>query len=357
MVKNVSRPIAYKHVLNKIWDDQGHEDARPKTVTVDILYAGKVIDTVTLGDKEAGGIGSWTYTWYSQETEEDRIYTSKGITTEKLNEGNGYKIQLPAGDGVWNVSERQTDDLKYYTWSLKHESYADYKTSSQQTSGSGQEPAEGSGDAEPAEGSGDGTPAEETVEPEKPDADCIETFNLTNKFETRRVRIKKHLINYLNHNDGDEAYANATVVFDVKGYIGESTTPVYENQVGMTFKNPGNQEIVLNNIPVKVTRVVAKEIYNTNYKEVDGNYEITRDITGVKDEDLDDIDGVVIEEDPIGDGKTIKCITFIFEFKNDYDGPPKYGSGIVNKYDKNDKGEYEYEPYPDTSGIYPLTQR
>ena len=149
------------------------------------------------------------------------------------------------------MAERQTDELKYYTWSLKHESYVEYKTSSQQTSGSGQEPAEGSGDAEPAEGSGDGTPAEgEIVEPEKPDADYIEYFNLTNKFETKRVRIKKHLINYLNHNDGNEEYANATVVFDVKGYIGTSTKPVYENQVGMTFTDPGRQEIVLNNIPV-----------------------------------------------------------------------------------------------------------
>lgn len=73
-------------------------------------------------------------------------------------------------------------------------------------------------------------------------------------------------------------------------------------------------------------------------------------------ENPEEVEGVVIEEDPIGDGKTIKCITFIFEFENDYDGPPKYGSGIVNKYDKNDKGDYEYEPYPDTSDIYPPTQ-
>ena len=343
VVKTVKRPVAYKHVLNKIWDDKGHEDARPKTIKVDILYAGKVIDTVTLGDKEAGGIGSWTYTWYSQEAE-GRYYASKGITTEKLNENNGYKIDLPQGDGVWNVSEQQTDDLKYYTWSLEHKSYVDYKTSSQQTDGSGQEPAEGSGDAEPAEGSGDGTSAEGgTAEQEKPDADYIETFNLTNKFETRRVRIKKHLINYLNHNDGKETYANATVAFDVKGYIGDSTTPVYHNQVGMTFKNPGNQEIVLNNIPVKVTRVVVEEIYSTNY-EVVGDNPIEKDITKEGD--------VVIEKDTLADGTTIDCPTFIFEFENDYDGPPKYGSGVVNKYDKGTDNDYHYEPNADTSGIY-----
>ena len=122
----------------------------------------------------------------------------------------------------------------------------------------------------------------------------------------------------------------------------------------MTFTKPGNQEIVLNNIPVKVTRVVAKEIYNTNYEEVNKNYEITRDITDV--EDPTTVPGVVIEKDSIGEGKTIDCITFIFEFENDYKGPPKYGSGIVNKYDKNDKGEYEYEPYLDTSDIFPPTQ-
>ena len=353
VIKTVNRPVAYKHVLKKIWEDEGHKDARPDKIYVDILYGitdPATIDTVTLSEEN-----DWTYIWYSQEADVDRYYASKGVETTVLNKDNGYKIELPPGDGVWNVSEQQTDDLKYYSWSLKHESYKDYKTASQQTSGSGQEPAEGSGDAEPAEGSGDGTPAEgETVEPEKPDADYIEYFNLTNKFETKRVRIKKHLINYLNHNDGDEAYANATVVFDVKGYIGTSTKPVYENQVGMTFTKPGNQEIVLNNIPVKVTRVVAKEIYNTNYEEVNKNYEITRDITDV--DDPTTVPGVVIEKDSIGEGKTIDCITFIFEFENDYKGPPKYGSGIVNKYDKNDKGEYEYEPYPDTSDIFPPTQ-
>ena len=335
VVKTVKRPVAYKHVLKKSWNDKGHEDARPESVEVEIKYGiteNILSDTVTLSKDN-----NWTYVWYSQEAEENRIYTSKGVTTALLNDENGYTVDLPEGDGVWRVLEKDSAELNYYTVTLDVTSPDN--SSSQQTDGSGQEPAEGEDDVVP------GSPA-----------DVTEFFTLTNKFETKRVRIKKHLINYLNHNDGDEAYANATVVFDVKGYIGESTTPVYENQVGMTFTKPGNQEIVLNNIPVKVTRVVAKEIYNTNYKEVDGNYEITRDITGVKDEDIEGVDGVVIEEDPIGDGKTIKCITFIFEFENDYDGPPKYGSGIVNKYDKNDKGDYEYEPYPDTSDIFPPTQ-
>ena len=334
VVKTVSRPVAYKHVLRKSWNDEGHEDARPTSVEVEIKYGTTkniLTDTVTLTKDN-----NWTYVWYSQEAEENRIYTSKGVTTALLNDENGYTVDLPEGDGVWRVLEKDSAELKYYTVSL--DIVSPDNSASQQTDGSGQESAEGEDDVVP------GSPA-----------DVTEFFYLRNTFETKRVRIKKHLINYLNHNDGNEAYANATVAFDVKGYIGESTTPVYENQVGMTFTKPGDQEIVLNNIPAKVTRVVVKEIYNTNYEEVDGNYEITRDITGV--EDPRDVEGVVIEEEQLDEETTIKCITFIFEFKNDYDGPPKYGSGVVNMYKKGSDGKYHYEPYSDTSGIYPLTQR
>ncbi len=316
VVKTVSRPVAYKHVVSKSWNDKGHEDARPASIEVEIKYGiteNILTDKVTLTKEN-----DWTYVWYSQEAEEDRIYTSKGVETALLKEENGYTVELPKGDGVWRVLEKGSDDLKYYTVSLGMGSEGDYD-----------------------------------VVPGDP-ADVTEFFKLTNKFETKRVRIKKHLINYLNHNDGDEAYANATVAFDVKGYIGDSTTPVYENQVGMTFTKPGNQEIVLNNIPAKVTRVVVKEIYNTNYEEVNGNYEIERDISAIDDPDDP---GVIMETDTLDDGTTVDCPTFIFEFENDYDGPPKYGSGVVNMYKKGSDGKYHYEPYSDTSGIYPLTQR
>ena len=307
VVKTVKRPVVYKHVLHKTWDDRGHEKARPEKIDVDIYYgtaSTEKIDTVTLSEDN-----DWTYIWYSQEAADNRIYTSKGVTTAVLNEGNDYTIPLPAGDGVWRVSEQQTADLDYYTVSV-----------TQQTAG------------------------EATA-----DAESTEYFNITNKYGTKRVRIRKHLINYLNHNDGQETYANATVAFDVKGYIGDSTAPSYHNQVGMTFTKPGNQEIVLDSIPVKVTRVVVEEIYSTNYKVV-GQNPIEKDITREGD--------VVIETRTLEDGTTIDCPTFIFEFENDYDGPPKYGSGVVNTYGRNDNGGYSYKPNADTSEIYkPESQR
>ena len=333
VIKTVRRPVAYKHVLHKKWDDKGHEGARPTSVDVEIYYGDadgtSKIDTVTLSENN-----NWTYIWYSQEAADARIYTSKnpktgvGVETEVLNDKNGYTIELPPGDKVWGVLEKQTADLDYYTVSLGPVIVQEgNNTSSQQTDGSGQEP-EGEEDEYDT-----GAPA-----------DVTEFFKLTNKFETRRVRIIKHLLNYLDHNDEGETYANTTVAFDVKGYVGPSTTPSYHNQVGMTFTAPGDQEIVLNNIPVKVTRVVVEEIYNPNYVVVGAN-PIEKDITKQGD--------VVIEIDTLDDGTTIECPTFIFEFTNKHDGPPKYGSGIINKYEKDDKGEYKYIKYSDTSGIYP----
>jgi len=64
-LKMSSRPVVYEHTVFKDWQDDGHTAARPETVNVDIFYGETKIDTVTLGEGE-GGIGSWSYTWYSQ---------------------------------------------------------------------------------------------------------------------------------------------------------------------------------------------------------------------------------------------------------------------------------------------------
>ena len=42
----------------KVWDDAGHEDARPKRIVVQLLRNGKVYDTVTLT-----AANNWRYTW------------------------------------------------------------------------------------------------------------------------------------------------------------------------------------------------------------------------------------------------------------------------------------------------------
>ncbi len=42
----------------KIWDDAGHEDARPEEITVQLLCDGNVSDTVILSEKN-----NWRYEW------------------------------------------------------------------------------------------------------------------------------------------------------------------------------------------------------------------------------------------------------------------------------------------------------
>lgn len=60
----------------KTWEDEGAEDLRPESVTVDLLRDGQVYDTVTLTAAE-----NWRYTWE----------------------------ELPA-DGDWRVAERENGD-------------------------------------------------------------------------------------------------------------------------------------------------------------------------------------------------------------------------------------------------------
>lgn len=345
-LKIKSRPVAYKHSVTKSWVGDT-EATRPKTIDVKIMYGDTQIDTVTLGSKEDGGIGSWTYTWYStevtmvdgQETDK-KTYTSvdpdvtydatKGIVTKGyddfggLNADNHFTYVFESAEPhSWMVAEddsdpSQKDALKYYT--------SEVNPQDEQIS---------NGDTEPAGESA--APAEQPVE---------EDFSIRNTFAKCRLRIKKNLINYLNHNDGDEAYANATVVFEVSGYIDGIDKPVYHTKVGMTFTKPGKQEILVENIPVRLSKITVKEIYSTNYNQV-----VPEDPNGITQKPAD-----AVAETVMVDGKEMKVPTYTFSFENDYSGPPKYGSGVVNKYDKNDKGEYHYEPNTDTSGIYPPAQ-
>ncbi len=343
------RPVAYKHSVTKSWSGDT-EATRPKTIDVKILYGDTQIDTVTLGPKDEGGIGSWTYTWYSTEVtmvdgqETDRkTYASvdpdeeydptKGIETkgygsfEGLNEGNHFTYVFESAEShSWMVAEDDSDPnqknaLKYYTTVVT--------PANEQIS---------NGETDPA--------GEAAVSDEKP---IEESFLITNTFERRRLRIKKNLINYLNHNDEGEEYANATVAFDISGYIDGIDKPVYHNQVGMTFTKPGKQEIVVENIPVRLSRITVKEIYSTNYRQVDP---VDPDGNPV---DITLTPSDTIPEPVIIDGEEVMVPTYIFSFENKHDGPPKYGSGVVNTYEKNDKGEYTYKPKTDTSDIYPPT--
>ena len=345
-LKIKSRPVAYKHSVTKSWVGDT-EATRPKSIDVKILYGDTQIDTVTLSPGN-----NWTYTWYStevtvvdgQETDKktyasvdpDNPDLSKGVVTkgcedigfEGLNADNNFTYVFESAEShSWMVAEddstsEQKNALKYYT--------TEVTPANEQIT---------NGETNPA--GADATSAEKPIE---------EAFLITNTFEKRRLRIKKNLINYLNHNDGNETYANTTVVFEVSGYIDGIDKPVYHTKVGMTFTKPGKQEILVENIPEKIKKITVKEIYSTNYNQVD-----PVDAEG-KPVDITQTPADAIGETVIVDGKETTIPTYTFSFENDYSGPPKYGSGVVNKYDKNEKDEYTYKPNTDTSGIYPPTE-
>ena len=344
-LKIKSRPVAYKHSVTKSWVGDT-EATRPKSIDVKILYGDTQIDTVTLSPGN-----NWTYTWYStevtvvdgQETDKktyasvdpDNPDLSKGVVTkgcedigfEGLNADNNFTYVFESAEShSWMVAEddstsEQKNALKYYT--------TEVTPANEQIT---------NGETNPA--GADATSAEKPIE---------EAFLITNTFEKRRLRIKKNLINYLNHNDGNETYANTTVVFEVSGYIEGIDKPVYHTKVGMTFTKPGKQEILVENIPVRLSRITVKEIYSTNYNQVD-----PVDADG-KPVDITQTPADAVGETVIVDGKEKTIPTYTFSFENNYDGPPKYGSGVVNTYEKDDKDKYHYEPNTDTSGIYPPT--
>lgn len=299
-LKMSSRPVVYKHEVTKSWQDEGHEDARPESVKVDIFYGQIMMDTVTLNDDN-----DWTYTWYSTEAD-SRVYTCKDpddeeavvpdtVISEKLSSENNWTLSLPDQEASWRVDENQSaeerEKTKYYERSIS------YSGASEGDAGEDQPPAD----------------------------DRFESILITNTFRTAELIIKKDLKSYLDQED-----ANAVVAFEIIGRINGIDDPVYRNSVGMAFKGPGIQTIKLDNLPVKLDSLTVEEVYSTNYTlEGDSGPRTVRANV---------------------DQETLK-ITYTVEFVNKYNQtpPPTYSTGIVNIYGSDGT----YTPKDDTSADYP----
>lgn len=79
---STAKPTLTRHVL-KVWNDEGYEDERPASVTVQLLADGKVKDTVQLN-----AANNWRHTWkgldakrswYVLESESGENYTSTAL--------------------------------------------------------------------------------------------------------------------------------------------------------------------------------------------------------------------------------------------------------------------------------------
>ena len=74
----------------KIWNDEGHEKARPKEVMVQLLKNGVVYDTVTLNSKN-----NWRYTWANLDNAYRWTVVEKEMeeyTAEVTREGNTFYV-------------------------------------------------------------------------------------------------------------------------------------------------------------------------------------------------------------------------------------------------------------------------
>ena len=77
----------------KLWKDQGTA-SRPKSITVDILWNGRIQETVTLGPEN-----EWAYTWYTDRT--DGVWT-----VAERNVASGYTVTVTSRENVFTIVNR-----------------------------------------------------------------------------------------------------------------------------------------------------------------------------------------------------------------------------------------------------------
>ena len=91
-VKPSVETTAQDFTIVKSWSDEGHEKARPSSVKVEILYDGKVEDTVTL---DAGN--DWSYSWHSEKTE--HIWDCREAVTDEIRDNYTVDCSSVTKDG------------------------------------------------------------------------------------------------------------------------------------------------------------------------------------------------------------------------------------------------------------------
>lgn len=74
-------PAVITRKVLKVWDDDGHENSRPREITVQLLRDGEVYDTVTLNADD-----NWRYTW--TELDDDYRWT---VVEREL---SGYTVRI-----------------------------------------------------------------------------------------------------------------------------------------------------------------------------------------------------------------------------------------------------------------------
>ncbi|MDD7741005.1 MAG: Cna B-type domain-containing protein, partial [Lachnospiraceae bacterium] len=84
------KPDTVSYKVLKIWNDKGHESARPKEVVVQLLKNGNVYDTVTLNSEN-----NWRYTWINLDDAYRWTVVEKEMeeyTAEVMREGDTFYV-------------------------------------------------------------------------------------------------------------------------------------------------------------------------------------------------------------------------------------------------------------------------
>ncbi|MBQ9015963.1 MAG: hypothetical protein IJ109_07540 [Firmicutes bacterium] len=144
-------------------------------------------------------------------------------------------------------------------------------------------------------------------------------ITLKNKYDTEELELIKTIPAFIDHNvEGSGGQSATTIIFNVKGYIGE--TKVFERNESVIFDGPGTQKVT-SKIPVNLTKLVVKEAYTANYS-------------------AEESDEITLTPEDLKNG------VYTAEFKNKWDSTITPDGGIINQYTAPEDGPN----YEDTNG-------
>ena len=232
-IKMNSEPIVDDYSVHKSWNAEDkykekEKKARPESVQVEIRYGNRLVDIVTLNEKN-----NWCYDWKSDESEDDVVVYSNvthenpdaGVISQNLNDENGWKLEFEKGDDPqWHVVEvPDENNIRYKVGDIVFTS---------------------------------------TVT----DGQVTGSFNVINEYDVTELEITKNLDGYVDAGSS----SNITVAFSITGYIGD--TVAYTNTAGITFEkgDPMSKTVTIENVPKKLTKIEVKEVYAAGYTAADG---------------------------------------------------------------------------------------
>ena len=207
-----------EYILQKIWDDEGHEILRPTSVDVDLYrrdatkeYASEdegweFVETVTLSEKiDEKHPVAWTYIW-----KDEPIYQYS-----------------------WQEKLKDKDAINYIV-----------------------------------------------TEDVSMNGDNKKYVKLTNTYTKRKLKITKILDKFLENGDNSATFAFEIRGFMGKG-AEERQVYTASAGINFAKDATGSLSTIVDNIPVNLTRLEVEEVYASNYKAVDGKVKDNGSLGGV----------------------------------------------------------------------------